>query len=177
MRSSETLSSATGYLLMKLANLASVWMEEVLLPLRLRGRDLRVLAFVQDGELSQRDLCQQTGLDRTTMVAVIDELERNGYVRRERSLSDRRKQVISVTTDGRAVLSEALTAMRRTEDDFLAPLGEDERHQLHRQLSLLYAAHDPRCHADETLEPGLLPGSGVGVVGTRHSEGPNKRTT
>ncbi|WP_433315465.1 MarR family winged helix-turn-helix transcriptional regulator [Micromonospora sp. CA-269861] len=165
MRSSETISSATGYLLLKLANLASVRMEEVLLPFRLRGRDMRVLAFVQDGELSQRDLCQETGLDRTTMVAVIDELERNGYVRRERSLSDRRKQLISVTTEGRTILTEALTAMRRAEDDFLAALGEDERRQLHRQLSVLYAAHDPRCHTDEMLEPGLLPGSGVG--GTR----------
>ncbi|MFI6065123.1 MarR family winged helix-turn-helix transcriptional regulator [Micromonospora sp. NPDC051227] len=174
MRSSETISSATGYLLLKLANLASARMEEALLPFRLRGRDLRVLAFVQDGELSQRDLCEQTGLDRTTMVAVIDELERNGYVRRERSPSDRRKQLISVTTDGRAILSKALTAMRRTEDDFLAPLGEDDRRQLHRQLSVLYAAHDPRCHTDETPDPRLLPG---GVGGTHHSEGPTRPTT
>ncbi|MBM0274624.1 MarR family winged helix-turn-helix transcriptional regulator [Micromonospora tarensis] len=175
MRSSETISSATGYLLLRLANLASARMEEALLPFRLRGRDLRVLAFVQDGELSQRDLSQQTGLDRTTMVAVIDGLERNGYVRRERSPTDRRKQLISVTTDGRTVLSEALTALRWAEDGFLAPLGEDERRQLHRQLSLLYAAHDPRCQTDDTSELGLLLGSDA--AGTRHSEGPTRHTT
>ncbi|RAO21082.1 hypothetical protein MED15_02279 [Micromonospora noduli] len=177
MRSSETIASATGYLLLKLANLASTRMEEALLPFRLRGRDLRVLAFVEDGELSQRDLCERTGLDRTTMVAVIDEIERNGYVRRERSPSDRRKQFINVTADGRTILSEALTAMRLTEDDFLAPLGEDDQRQLHRQLSLLYAAHDPRCHTDETPDPELLPSSGVGVAGTRHSEGPTRPTS
>ncbi|GGO29887.1 MarR family winged helix-turn-helix transcriptional regulator [Micromonospora parathelypteridis] len=150
MRSSEAISSTTGYLLLKLAGLASARMEQALLPLRLRGRDLRVLAFVQDGELTQRDLCRQTGLDRTTMVAVIDELERNGYVRRDRSPSDRRKQFISVTTAGGTALSEALAAVRRTEDDFLAPLREDERLQLHHQLSLLYTAHDPQCRTDQT---------------------------
>ncbi|MBQ0900548.1 MarR family winged helix-turn-helix transcriptional regulator [Micromonospora sp. U21] len=172
MRSSEAISSTTGYLLLKLADLAGARMEQALLPFRIRGRDLRVLAFVQDGELSQRDLCRQTGLDRTTMVAVIDELERNGYVRRDRSPSDRRKQAISVTADGSATLSEALKAVRRTEDDFLAALREDERRRLHQQLSLLYAAHDPRCHTDEMLEPGTLPASGAGVVaGTRQSEG------
>ncbi|MEU7608311.1 MarR family transcriptional regulator [Micromonospora sp. NPDC049204] len=154
MRSSETIASATGYLLLKLAGLAGARMEEALLPFHLRGRDLRVLAFVADGESSQRDLGQRTGLDRTTMVAVIDELERNGYVRRERSPDDRRKQLISVTADGRATLSEALTVLRRTEDDFLAPLAEDERRQLHRQLTLLYAAHDPECQTDEAGEPG-----------------------
>ncbi|SCE77232.1 transcriptional regulator, MarR family [Micromonospora coriariae] len=155
MLTSEAISSTTGYLLLKLANLASVRMEQVLQPYRLRGRDLRVLAFVQDGEVSQRDLCRQTGLDRTTMVAVIDDLERNGYVRRDRSPSDRRRQVISVTADGHTALSEALKAVRRTEDNFLASLSEDERRQFHHQLSLLYTAHAPRCHTDETLEPGL----------------------
>ncbi|SIN36867.1 MarR family winged helix-turn-helix transcriptional regulator [Micromonospora cremea] len=167
---SEAISSTTGYLLLKLADLANTRMEQALLPFRLRGRDLRVLTFVHDGEPSQRDLCRQTGLDRTTMVAVIDDLERNGYVRRDRSPSDRRKQFISITTDGRTVLSEALQAVRRTEDDFLAPLPKDERRQLHQQLSLLYAAHDPGCRTDETPEPGLLPGSGAGVAGTRQSE-------
>ncbi|WP_433128858.1 MarR family winged helix-turn-helix transcriptional regulator [Micromonospora sp. CA-240977] len=154
MRSSDTISSATGYLLLRLANLAGARIEQALLPFRLRGRDLRVLAFVEGEELSQRDLCQRTGLDRTTMVAVIDELERSGHVRRERSSSDRRKQLISVTADGRAILSEALAVLRRTEADFLAPLAEDERRQLHRQLSVLFAAHDPRCQTDETGEPG-----------------------
>ncbi|MCO1597916.1 MarR family winged helix-turn-helix transcriptional regulator [Micromonospora sp. RHAY321] len=148
MLSSEAISSTTGYLLLKLADLARARMEQALLPFRLRGRDLRVLAFVHDAELSQRDLCRQTGLDRTTMVAVIDELEGNGYVRRDRSSSDRRKQVISITADGRTALSEALTAVRRAEDDFLAALHKDERRQLHHQLSLLYTAHDPRCQTD-----------------------------
>jgi DNA-binding MarR family transcriptional regulator len=165
MRASEAISSTTGYLLLKLAGLATARVEQTLLPFRLRGRDLRVLAFVSDGESSQRELCQRTGLDRTTMVAVIDELERNGYVRRDRSLSDRRKQLVSITTGGRTKLSEALQAVRRTEDDFLAPLRKDERHQFHQLLSQLYAAHDPRCQTDETPEPALPPEEGAGVDG------------
>lgn len=153
MLASEAISSTTGYLLLKLADLANARMEQTLLPFRLRGRHLRVLAFVNDGELSQRDLCRQTGLDRTTMVAVVDELERHGYVRRDRSLSDRRKQFISITGDGRTTLSEALKAVRRTEEDFLASLGKDDRRHLRQLLSVLFTTHDPRCHPDGSPEP------------------------
>ena len=150
MRAADAVSSATGYLLLKLAVLAEARMEQTLQPFRLRGRTLRVLAFVDGGEVSQRDLCRQTGLDRTTMVAVIDVLERDGYVRRDRSRSDRRKQVITITSSGRTVLSDALAALRRAEEEFLAPLG-DRRAQLHHLLSALFAAHDPHC---QTEEPG-----------------------
>jgi DNA-binding MarR family transcriptional regulator len=154
MRAADAVSSTTGYLLLKLATLAEARMEQTLRPFRLRGRTLRVLAFVDGGEVSQRDLCRQTGLDRTTMVAVIDELERDGYVRRDRSLSDRRKQVIRITDDGRRVLGEALASLRRTEEEFLTPLNPDGRRQLHHLLSALFAAHDPRCQTDEAPEPG-----------------------
>lgn len=149
MLASEVVSSTTGYLLLKLASLAQATMEQTLAPFRLRGRTLRVLAFVDGADVSQRDLCRQTGLDRTTMVAVIDELERDGFVRRDRSASDRRKQVISITDDGRTTLREALAAVRRAEEEFLACLSADGRRQLHQLLADLFAAHDPRCQTDE----------------------------
>ena len=152
MRAADVVSSATGYLLLKLATAAEARLEQTLRPFRLRGRTLRVLAFVDGGAVSQRDLCRQTGLDRTTMVGVIDELEQNGYVRRDRSPSDRRKQVITITEDGRHVLGEALAALRRTEEEFLAPLPPDDRGRLHHLLSALFAAHDPRCQTDEPGE-------------------------
>lgn len=155
MRAADAVSTTTGYLLLKLAVLAEARMEQTLRPFRLRGRTLRVLAFVDGGEVSQRDLCRQTGLDRTTMVAVVDELEADGYVRRDRSLSDRRKQVIRITDDGRRALGEALAAVRQAEAEFLAPLGDDGRNQLHRLLSALFDAHDPRCRTDEPPEPGV----------------------
>jgi Transcriptional regulators len=154
MRAADAVSTTTGYLLLKLAVLAEARMEQTLRPFRLRGRTLRVLAFVDGGEVSQRDLCRQTGLDRTTMVAVVDELEADGYVRRDRSLSDRRKQVIRITDDGRRTLGEALAAVRHAEAEFLAPLGDDGRDRLHRLLSALFDAHDPRCRTDEAPEPG-----------------------
>lgn len=148
----EVISSTTGYLLMRLADLATTRMEQALRPVRLRGRTLRVLAYVHGGEWSQRDLCRQTGLDRTTMVSVVDELEGLAYVRRDRDRSDRRKQFISITDDGRTALSGALAAVRRAEDDFLARLDGDERRRLHGLLETLFVAHDPRCQTDEPGE-------------------------
>lgn len=154
MRAADVVSSATGYLLLKLATAAEARLEQTLRPFRLRGRTLRVLAFVDGGEVSQRDLCRRTGLDRTTMVAVIDELERDGYVRRDRNQADRRKQLISITEEGRRALGEALVAVRRAEEEFLAPLDPAGRRQLHQLLSALFAAHDSRCPVDEPRPTG-----------------------
>ena len=148
----EVISSTTGYLLMKLADLATSRMEQALRPAQLRGRTLRVLAYVHGVELSQRDLCRQTGIDRTTMISVVDELESLAYVRRHRDPSDRRKHFIGITDDGRTALSGALAAVRQAEEDFLACLGEDERRLLHGLLGSLFTAHDPRCQTDELAE-------------------------
>jgi DNA-binding MarR family transcriptional regulator len=47
------------------------------------------------GSLSQQAIGERLRIDRTTMVALIDDLERGGYVKRERNPHDRRAYVIT----------------------------------------------------------------------------------
>ncbi|GAA3090121.1 MarR family winged helix-turn-helix transcriptional regulator [Streptosporangium carneum] len=141
------ISSATGYMLLRLGDLARDRIESELRRWEISGKELRVLGYAHGQELSQRDLCELADTDRTTMVAVIDKLERLGYARRTRSDADRRKQLVVLTDQGRRVVEEALAHMTEVEAGFLAPLEPAERRQLNDMIARLYAAHDPACSA------------------------------
>jgi DNA-binding MarR family transcriptional regulator len=149
LQPTDRIDTHTGYLLVKLGVSAGARFERSLAPLGLRSRHVRVLEVIRGEGLSQRDLCRLTGMDRTTMVAVVDELERLGHVRRERSLSDRRKQVVTITESGIAAFTEAAARLTAAEQDLLAPLSRQERDQLHRLVSHLFTPQDADC-APET---------------------------
>ena len=136
---SDRIDSHTGYLLVKLGAAAADLFDRALLPLGLRGRHVRVLELIRDESPSQQDLCRLTGLDRTTMVAVVDELERLGHARRERNAADRRKHVVTLTEQGTAAFAEAVQRLARAQEELLGPLSASERDQLHRLATRLYA--------------------------------------
>jgi DNA-binding MarR family transcriptional regulator len=69
-------------------------------------------------------------VDRTTMVAIVDELESSGYVVRRRNPADRRAYALEATDGGRAWLADAMRALSGAEHRLLAPLEGDEREQL-----------------------------------------------
>jgi DNA-binding MarR family transcriptional regulator len=92
---------------------------------------------VQEGPFSQQRLGQRQGIDRTTMVAVVDELESLGYVERRRDPRDRRAYSLHATAKGRRVLQRAGEATERAEHEFLGPLTEADRRRLKQMLRTL----------------------------------------
>jgi DNA-binding MarR family transcriptional regulator len=93
-------------------------------PFGIDGRELAVLAVLGAGvPLSQQEAADALGVDRTTMVALVDALEEKGLVRRHRSESDRRKNLVELTPAGRQCLRGAGRARDEAEREFLAPLG------------------------------------------------------
>ncbi|GAA2584962.1 MarR family transcriptional regulator [Actinomadura fulvescens] len=141
----DRIDGQTGYLLVKLGGSAGARFERALAPLGMKGRHVRVLEILRNDPRSQSELCQETGMDRTTMVAVIDELERLGCVRRERSLTDRRKHVVSMTERGGTALGESAVLLTQAQDELLAPLSAAERDRLHALLIRLYAQPPDPC--------------------------------
>src|SRR5687767_5784718 len=73
--------------------------------------------LVDEGPLSQQRLGERQGVDRTTMVAVVDALERKGLVERRRDPRDRRAYSLHATTAGRRVLERADEAAERAEEE------------------------------------------------------------
>ncbi len=98
---------------------------------------LTVLA--DEGPLSQQQLGQRMGVDRTTMVAVTNELDDLRLVTRERNPRDRRAYTLRLTGTGRRLLRRATTAAERAEAEFLAELSPAERQQLKALLRRLIA--------------------------------------
>jgi DNA-binding MarR family transcriptional regulator len=112
--------------------------EPALAPLDLSPKGFGALTIlVQEGPMSQQRLGARQGVDRTTTVAVVDELERAGLVERRRDSRDRRAYSLQATPKGRRVLKRAAEATRRAEDEFLAPLPAADRRRLKELLRTL----------------------------------------
>jgi DNA-binding MarR family transcriptional regulator len=109
-------------------------------PLSLDGRRLAVLTLVDaEGPALQQRLAERLGVDRTTMVALVDALEAPGLVRRRRDPADRRGQQVTITRRGVALLQRANQAVDAVEETFLAGLSELDQRQLRRLLGRVVA--------------------------------------
>jgi DNA-binding MarR family transcriptional regulator len=103
-----------------------------------RGYHYRVLAALEEqGPLSQADLGRRTAIDRSDIVAVVNELEADRLVRRAPDPGDRRRNVISLTAAGRRRLARLDEAVAGVQDRLLEPLSAGERRTLVALLSRL----------------------------------------
>ena len=96
-----------------------------------------VLATAMTGELTQTEIARAVGLDKTTMVVTVDELEAAGLAERRPSSSDRRARVIVVTEAGEQAAREAEKVLDRVRDDVLSSLDPDERQVFLNALATL----------------------------------------
>jgi DNA-binding MarR family transcriptional regulator len=90
--------------------------------------------------LSQQAIADALRIDRTTMVSLIDDLERMRLVRRERNPADRRAYTIRLTAKGRELQRRAERALDEAAAAFFAPLGEEEQEAMRVQLVRLLEA-------------------------------------
>jgi DNA-binding MarR family transcriptional regulator len=98
-----------------------------LAPLGLGQRGFCVLSAAIDAELTQTDLAAMIGLDKTTMVVTVDDLERKGLAERIPSPADRRARVIKVTAAGRTKVAEGQEIVLRVQNAVLDSLAPSER--------------------------------------------------
>jgi MarR family transcriptional regulator, lower aerobic nicotinate degradation pathway regulator len=125
------LRASPGFLLGKAAQQGAELAERALRPLALKARHYGVLVTLRDhGPLAQHELGQLLRIDRTTMVAVVDHLERLGFVRRGLQPADRRTYQVQLTTAGQAALAQAYGAITGADAALVARLSAQERAQL-----------------------------------------------
>ncbi len=135
---SEALASRLGYLLKHVQQRLVLAAAPAMAEYGIDGRELAVLTVLAAGyPLSQQETGERLGVDRTTMVALVDELEAKGLVERHRSLEDRRKNVLQLTEAGERCLDGAGGARDEVEREFLAPLGDRLGQQFIRALQIL----------------------------------------
>jgi DNA-binding MarR family transcriptional regulator len=93
--------------------------------------------LADEGPLSQHEIGSMLSIDRTTMVELIDELERQGILKRETNPRDRRSHLIKLTPEGKAKQKRAMKAFDDAADEFFSPLSATERRQLAAMLKRL----------------------------------------
>lgn len=98
-----------------------------LAPLDLGQRGFCVLSTAMNAELTQTELAAMIGLDKTTMVVTVDDLERKGLAERVPSATDRRARVIRVTDAGREKVVEGQKIVTHVQNDVLDALPLSER--------------------------------------------------
>ncbi len=109
----------------------------------LRLPHFAVLAALADyGPLAQHRLADSLGLNRSHLVGYLDDIEKRGYVQRERDPDDRRRQRVALTPPGLDLLDRLREIARRSQDEYLHVLSEDERRTLVDLLRRVVVADD-----------------------------------
>jgi len=137
----KALMRHTGFLISRMGLVAQKQFAERMEQLGLSTRMWGVLNVLDaEGAITQHFLGTCTGIDPSSMVSTIDELEARGLVERQRHPSDRRAHALHVTELGRTTLTQGRRLAKQAQDDLLAPLDAEERKQLHELLLRLALA-------------------------------------
>lgn len=91
--------------------------------------------------LKQTELARAAHLDRSTVVSVIDNLERRGLVERRPAENDRRSNSLVLTADGTALLKKLKRRVQEHEKRLVEHLSEDERTTLVSLLQKIFPEH------------------------------------
>jgi MarR family transcriptional regulator, transcriptional regulator for hemolysin len=100
-------------------------------------REYCVLAHAMCGQYTQIELATIADLDKTTMLNIMDYLERAGYAERTPSPSDRRARIIAVTPDGAKLVAQGDQIADRVHGEVLDALPADQRDVLTSALTTL----------------------------------------
>ncbi|MBA9006306.1 MarR family winged helix-turn-helix transcriptional regulator [Thermomonospora cellulosilytica] len=107
-----------------------------------RGYHYRILAALDEfGAASQAELGRRCNMDRSDVVAAINELAAQGFVERTPDPDDRRRNIVTLTTAGARQLRRMDRALDKVQDDLLGPLSAEDRQTLTRLLTRLLAHH------------------------------------
>jgi len=121
------LSENLCWLLSTAAHSLATEMTRAMEGLGVSPRGFSVLTTAMSGAYTQTELARMVGLDKTTMVVTLDELEAAGLAERQPSSTDRRARVIAVTEAGERKVLEAEAIAERTNADVLEVLSPHER--------------------------------------------------
>jgi DNA-binding MarR family transcriptional regulator len=139
----EELGHITGFLLTYVGSRSAGRFASILRPHGFHPRDFGVLTVISRRPgVTQQELSEQSNVDRSTMVALLDDLEARGLAERRAHPEDRRKRAIHLTPKGERTLAELQGEAARAAEDIFGRLSAEERAQLHGLLRKLAGYED-----------------------------------
>jgi DNA-binding MarR family transcriptional regulator len=139
----DRLSSKPSYLTTQLARHVQRMVSEAFEEVDARGYHYRLLATIDEvGPTSQAELGRGADMDRSDVVAAVNELVAAGQVERAPDPADGRRNVISLTPAGRRQLRRLDRALERTQERFLEPLTSRDRERYTALVRALLDHHE-----------------------------------
>ena len=107
----------------------------------LTPRQYAVLVSVSQNEgLSQTDLVEKTGIDRSTLADIVRRMLKKGLLQRRRTKEDARAYAVKLTEDGWRTLKTADPVARRVDDKVLSVLQGSQRDRFVQDLNTIVQA-------------------------------------
>lgn len=131
----QALLGDAGYLAVRLGQISQRGFEKAMSELGLRPPHYDYMVAVSEcGPISQKSLAKIINMDTAKIVALTDELEALEIVIRTADPSDRRRNLVTFTKNGQAVLIKAKRKASKAENDLLDALNTKEQDQLRALL-------------------------------------------
>ena len=141
-----------AWLLAQASHALTIEMTAALEDLGLSPRGHCVLSTAMTGEFTQTELAHAVGLDKTTMVVAMDDLEAKGLAERRPSKTDRRARVIAVTKAGEKKVAQGAKLVERVQAEVLEGLPAQQRLAFMSALgSLVSGRLSEPCECDSTV--------------------------
>jgi DNA-binding MarR family transcriptional regulator len=140
MSTPTSVTTRLGYLLKHAQARLAELTDPLLAPHGVSGREIVVMLVLDTPTpLSQQEAASLLGIDRTTMVAMVDTLEDKGFVVRRPAPNDRRRNLVELTAAGAEALRGGVSATDAAERALLSTLDDAEaaalRDALHRVVT------------------------------------------
>lgn len=96
-----------------------------------------LLTVAQNEGLSQTQLVERTGVDRSTLADIVRRMLKKGLLQRRRTKEDARAYAVRLTDEGWRVLNICEPVVKRIEQRILDALPEGNRNQFLEDLSVI----------------------------------------
>lgn len=144
-------SGQLAFLLAQVGGHAASQFAERLAVLQLTPPDAGILWLLGiSAGMSQQKLSEKLGIHPSRLVAILDQLERRGFVLRNPNREDRRQYALHLTDAGQKVLDEIGLVGRQHQEALCAALNQGERETLTALLQ--------KIAGQQGLTPGVHPG-------------------
>ena len=131
MATTERLDSCNCFASRKAARLVTKLYEDHLAAAGLTSSQFALLAHLDEaGAASVRDLVEALAMERTSIVRALQPLERDGLARQVPDPQDARRHLVSLTTDGRARLGQAIPLWQAAQAEFERKFGSGLAQQM-----------------------------------------------
>lgn len=137
------LRTYLGYCLHKVTSILKSEVNLAFEKHNLQGHHIAILSIIgsSKNEINQMKLCEESGIDKASMVKIIDHLERYELIDRVGSKQDRRVKNLTITKKGVFLLEESRVLRNSIESNFLISLNKKEILSLKKSLLKILDHH------------------------------------